>query len=575
MRVRPAGDDSRPVLIWVAAVGAATLAGACRSSDDLPATPQPSARAVVSAAPSSSAAVAVEVKRPVWSTPPRRHPQSPLFVVAEGKCTTFHPASLGQAILVAHGSGWAPGGGIVEPDGFIARGEHGGRLRDEPKLLSGLWHDQHGHLRGHPSLMGRWPDALWLEVGTDHSATLGSDRFHWTGGKWEQLVASAEEDTQQAFQKFAGSFQLWSDNRMLVRCPDCLKLRTFLAFDARTGRVRPALTKDAPPIPSSYPGPAFIRAFESGEVLMWQVSEFREEAGGAGQLSKWDPKQKRWHTFRVANLLDSHHFVAHRPSRAWALAKRPSDEKDRPKFVVVHFDGKAVHVQDTPFVTDENSRYVDSMDVSADGTLWIVHRHELWKRPPQGAWQKVVLPPPVLIRATPPPKLKAKEVTASGNNEVWVSTTYFDRRPEARQWRKRGALLRNQQPAEVQHCDQRAEGGEIFSSWPPPADERCLTPFAVLSYLRPTAKPDADVPKLWRALFKRTEFSAVRFVEIEDGGRRYIGGIPPDHKTGRTLVELVARRVPGATPELVCATPEKIRRTLTVDLKNGRLGRGP
>jgi hypothetical protein len=151
---------------------------------------------------------------------------------------------------------------------------------------------------------------------------------------------------------------------------------------------------------------------------------------------------------------------------------------------------------------------------------------------------------------------------------VWINAAYEEKRPEWTTPEKREALLRLGPARAAAHCD--VAMGPSFSSWPAPATPDCADPVAILARVSQSAPKKYDFPQTRAALRGHTELEGTEFVEMEIGGKRFLGAKVRSFDAGKRLVEIVSHGVQGTRPELVCTKPT-VKRSIPFDLATGKL----
>jgi hypothetical protein len=113
-------------------------------------------------------------------------------------------------------------------------------------------------------------------------------------------------------------------------------------------------------------------------------------------------------------------------------------------------------------------------------------------------------------------------------------------------------------------------GEKVQHSLLGPADESCEQVYVLLYTLSADAPADFDYPATRKALRGHDEFSTARFVETDDGERRYLGAFVTSLPLAKKLVSTVEHGVPKSKPIALCGTPPPIRRDLNFDFGEKR-----
>ena len=130
-----------------------------------------------------------------------------------------------------------------------------------------------------------------------------------------------------------------------------------------------------------------------------------------------------------------------------------------------------------------------------------------------------------------------------------------------------GAFADNEQARLAKLGDAAGGGPPSFATAFGPS---CGSPFVLLFTLAKTAPAGYDFPSTRDALKGHVELSGARFLEFTRGGKRFFGASVPTGDLGKKLVAIVAGKVKGSTPQLVCDAPTATR-TLDIDLATGKL----
>lgn len=216
---------------------------------------------------------------------------------------------------------------------------------------------------------------------------------------------------------------------------------------------------------------------------------------------------------------------------------------------LAHFDGKAWSLDTLPF-----SDAIASLDVDANGKLWIVSVHgTVFSRSTGGAWTEVSLPVGGEARAP----ISASTIWARGPGDEWIVGSY----------QSRYVVLHSGPPGEKAQLPDLETMSDTATelAMPTPLTWRCTTPFVLLFTLSKVAPPDFDYPATREALKGHMEFDGAQFIEFKRLDKRYMGAFVPDAEMGKKLVELVKKKVPNSTPQLVCHAP-KPSRGIDIDL---------
>jgi hypothetical protein len=153
--------------------------------------------------------------------------------------------------------------------------------------------------------------------------------------------------------------------------------------------------------------------------------------------------------------------------------------------------------------------------------------------------------------------MTATTIWARGPGDEWIIGAYNSRH----------VVLHSGPPGEMAQLPDLETMVDVAAelAMPTPLTWRCTTPFVLLYTLSKVAPPDFDYPATREALKGHTEFGDAKFIEFKRLDKRYMGAFVPDVELGKKLVDLVKKKVPNSTPQLVCHAP-KPSREIEIDL---------
>ncbi|HET9956697.1 MAG TPA: hypothetical protein VFQ61_19510 [Polyangiaceae bacterium] len=540
---------------------------ACTPSDHWASRRQPDARAPAAVHARSSTADASPNEPRAGTTEPRAQPE-------ESTPLPFHVIGEVPNNLHLYGAGER---GFVTDEAKILLDLVGNDVRHEARVVPELQHDLMYSLNG---IVGRWPDAVWLSTSHPWGRSGYSQLWRWRGSRWVRERKSNEA-------QFVFDIQPWSSGRMLA------VLENSYLFDAAFWVL---------------PGVAAARLVphEGG------APEFRRPASPEGFC------QKRTHVEAFAALPSGHVFVAGMhcdspdgPSPGlgvehWAPGAKQPVYRALPDLpaegaqgglkalgiaalsasdvylaaegnYLAHFDGQQWSRQDCPGA----GGFIELYAVEGDTVFGLDSSRALWRRRAGEEWQglplisslrKAALEPGVLREGAHLGEAKSVEVRSfwpKTATDVWA-LAQLNSGGSGSAAGKRSFLLHTHEATGPLPTLDDIDRADRQISVPGPPVSWCRTPFVLLYTLGRNAPADYDYPATRAALKGHTEFGEAEFIEFARNGRRYFGARVADFELGRKLSELVGKRVPGSTPELVCHDPVGSR-VLRIELETGKL----
>jgi hypothetical protein len=405
-------------------------------------------------------------------------------------------------------------------------------------------------------LLGSFPDALYASVVRPSGRTGLTELYKWTGSKWTSSYSSDEST-------FVMDIQPWQNGTVLM-----VETNNF------SGEFRfSALPKTTQVfLPEPHGGkwfgassmcetgfiPDALHTLPSGHAFMTGITCSKNGAPTDSQTAV-----KRWSPDNKAGTVDVLPDIGNKVFTPIQLVLR--NEKDatiggntaplgygKPSSkapYLAHFDGKTWTTSTLPF-SDE----IVSLDVDSNGQLWIVSSTGvLFTRPAGGVWTEVSLP----VAGEDRSPITATAVWTPGAGDEWIIGSY----------KSRSVLLHSGPPSEMAKLPDLETMEDVSTelAMPTPLTWRCSTPFVLLFTLSKVAPPDFDYPATREALKGHTEFDGAQFIEFKRLDKRYMGAFVPGVEMGKKLVDLVKKKVPNSTPQLVCHAPKPLR-AIDIDL---------
>jgi hypothetical protein len=268
----------------------------------------------------------------------------------------------------------------------------------------------------------------------------------------------------------------------------------------------------------------------------------------------------------------------------WILAATPNaiyvgrsrGEIGLPQSRLARFDGATWQL--LPLPADEA---ISALDVASDGSLWLVLDDTPYVYS-AGNWREVKLTPPPLPQeldaGAPTPRLKLTSVLALSHDRAYFGAHVSYRHSSNGPAYEAGLIFAvgaeplsaaepdTKQQAQSPESDAGPDAGSDAGSDAgaggefSPFSVGCTTPFVVLFAVSSRAPADFDYPATRDALLATTARPAVKFVEFSYRGHRTLGASAKSADDANALVRLIADRVKGSKPTLVCYAPASIIR---------------
>lgn len=405
-------------------------------------------------------------------------------------------------------------------------------------------------------LFGSFPDALFASVVRPSGRTGLTELYKWTGTKWASHYSTAESTFVQAIQP-------WQNGTLLL--VESHSMSGGLQFSAFPKGSKVFLPE---PHDQKWRGTFglcesgfvadMLGTLPSGHAFMTGVTCSQDGSGDDGKIGV-----KHWWSENPKGTVDLLPETANKTFEAVGIVIRT--EKDayvagnvggaRPGQsntlapYLAHFDGKA-WVRDTLPTSDT----LASIDVDSQGKLWLVSTHgNVYARPAGGAWVDVPTPRAGKYET----RIAASKIWVRAPGDEWIVGAYESRHVILHS----GPATPNAELPDLETMENKVAD----LAMPTPLTPLCYRPFALLFTLSKVAPPDFDYPATREALKGHTEFADAQFIEFKRLDKRFMGAFVSDVDMGKKLVELIKKKVPNSTPQLVCHAPRPTRE-LNMDL---------
>lgn len=407
-------------------------------------------------------------------------------------------------------------------------------------------------------ILGHYPDALLLREWGGERIYIGGHVKRWSGTAWKPLFENPHDANDKALRRDFESPTPWKKGYVAVSDwakPDANSIGGGKPSDFGTDLATVDVPQaDVKPLLKSGWKPLRVLGLRSGElfavgeqgdvqVVRWLDASgaVHEYAHPKGQPGRLDLAGERIEELRITSngrtiaRLDGATFVA------------ATDPPPPP-----------------PVPGPEGAQVVMPWAYTKKGLVW---RHD------GSGWVKQTLPPPAFGTSTAR-SISSFVVVPSGEAAFVVGY-----QEKGRGWRtpvQYHALVRSQRPAETFRCNEpdpenlEVSSGSGYTSWPPLADETCTTPFVVLSRRsKANPPPQKDWPTIRSAMKGNEALGAtIELVEVEAGGRTYLGTSTKTLAEALLLLDTVAKATP-IRGEIVCARPTPTI-SFTVDVATGK-----
>jgi hypothetical protein len=445
------------------------------------------------------------------------------------------------------------------------------------------------HIR---AIVGRWPDALWMEYDDGGRCTFREGAIHLAGGAWKPAFDLGLFDSVSSVQPYkegavghhtcmdyCGSPDpkstcvpdtMWSDG--LARTPP---LALGGAFRLAAYAVLPSGEIFAAGGACSYKSPS---PCPSSELRWWSAGVNGGKVSSVSLPSTPDLGMTRMLARSPTDVIVTqgraiHAFdgtkikrVATAPAEIYAIVDRGSEG------VWLVATDKLLSLTPSGALTDITPPKEGTgpwLSASAMGDVaWATHGDGLFRRE-AGAWKKVALPRPPFSSTTA--YLTPDHVEVRGPDDVWVTATYHEKQPGWNEPEKRLTILRTKRPKQTLRCRLEPNGYDSvfggFIGWPAPMTDDCATPFVVLAAVSPSSPKTYDYPKT-RALMKPhlLQIPGGSLSEVQADDLRWIGVRAASPVAARQIASTYSKSFPLAHTEAVCADVADAR-TIAIDSK--------
>lgn len=421
------------------------------------------------------------------------------------------------------------------------------------------------------SLSGRWPNDLWMTALSWPGRSLWTTTLHRWRNAWQPI------STDKHPMQYEDEAVPWSDGRWL-------SLHAGYGFEHCSFRfvVVEGKTPDVMPEDSQgqrLPGADFgcsrlkptlggLRALPTGELFLIGTDN------DAGAVERWKPGQKEGTIDRLPGdgiiIPTSIHVRA-----ANDVLVGGRIEKGGKRFpYLARFDGAAWKIEDVPgdisiisvAGTSEGDTWIAESTFDNQGPALFVrfsgHDGAVYHRPAGGVFQRVPFPSGLSSKLQP-------AAIVSYGGQIWVEAGLD--RSDVKEGEAKAFLFRTRPLESVVDFTNLSTKGQVLAGDLRPVTPDCDKVFVVLYTLSEDAPPEYDFPATRKALAGHSEFEGTRFVETDDGQRRYFGAFVKNVEMGNTLSGVIRKSMPTARPQVLCGEPPRVRRTLNIDLKTGQL----
>lgn len=177
-------------------------------------------------------------------------------------------------------------------------------------------------------------------------------------------------------------------------------------------------------------------------------------------------------------------------------------------------------------------------------------------------WDNVELPlAPFAATGT----YRAERVLVLGPDDVVINARYIEKGLGWKDPEPYRALLRSKRPTETLRCEDPL-GGSVsettLKSWPPRAGDACATPFVTL--FRSGFQSQFFTGGKYPQLAPLVKMYAGSITEFEVAGSKWAGVKVESTALGRELALAATKKQKALRPEVVCGTPEKVIREVSV-----------
>jgi hypothetical protein len=489
-----------------------------------------------------------------------------LFSVIDGACRGLSLHAVADAMLVSYATDDKPVVARITDDG-VEKLPGPRAAKDQPSI-----HNIH-------AIVGRWPDALWLEYDDGGRCTYREGAVHLAGNVWKPAFDLGAFDSvsdikpykegalaQHSCMDGCGSpdpsskcvpATMWSDG--LHRTPPvalggAFRLSTFAVLASGEIFAVGGACSHTSPSPCTTSELRWWSANENGGKVR-SVAFPTSTDGGPTRMLARTPTDVIVTQGRAIRAFDGTKIksVATSPVEIYGIFDRGAegvwlvaDDK------LLALDPSGAFTDITPPKEGKQSR----LGVSAMGDVaWATHGDGLYRRE-SGTWKKVALPRPPFSSTSA--YLTPEQVHVRGPGDVWVTASYHEQQPGWNEPEKRLTILRTKRPKQTLRCRLEPNGYDSmfggFIGWPAPMRDECTTPFVVLAAVSPSSPKTNDYPKT-RALMKPhlAQIPGGALSEVHADDMTWIGVRASTPEAARQIAATYARSFPMAHTEAVCA----------------------
>ena len=500
-----------------------------------------------------------------------------LFSVVDGACKGLDLHAVEGAMLATYTASYTAASVVRLTDDGV------GKLPDAK-------HDQLGMGRV-TSIVGRWPDALWLSFDDGGRCVQHDSALRLAGKTWKPAFDLTEQDSIRGVRPYkegaiglhvcadrcggaeassCTSGTMWSD--ALARTPP---IASGGGFEMRDFTTLPddtivAFGAACPPSATTCTS-AQLRTWAPGgkvQIYPFTTEDSRLRAAThmfarsatdvvvsfASTVYAFDGTKVR----KLGTASDTIYALVDRGAEGvWAALGNN-------KIVAIASDGTTTDI--TP---PRVGKGYGLLTLGAKGeTAWAANGDALYRRE-AGAWRRVELPRPPFSSTSA--YLTPTGILVRGPDDVWVTATYHEQQPGWSEREVRTTILRTKRPKQTLRCrvEPTGESSRLggLLAWPAPVSETCKTPFVLLAAVSPSSPKTNDYPKT-RALLRplASEIPDGNLVELKSDDVSWIGVRAASPDAARKIAGVYAKSYPMVHPEAVCADPEPTR-TIAIDPK--------
>jgi hypothetical protein len=448
-------------------------------------------------------------------------------------------------------------------DAGLGQGLGAHPLPTYPEGIDPLWMDVDAMQGSWPSSLWAWVSGMWVSDGARIYSPF-SDTYRGNADQFTRVAGDSGSDSNlltpwsggRVIGFADGSFRILSGDKKLVpklsagkgvECPVRIDVKAVTALPTgdlyALGRGKcddnafliehwtdaAVESKSVEPLPAAFSAPLATPARPIGAPeSVWLRAVAPDTIYAIRTRSEEGPGQVR---------------IARFTGIGWFLAALPADE------------------------------HLRAYDVAPDGSLWVILGNTPYRLSGK-TWSGVLLPilpslPSELDAGASEPQPELSSVLG-----LSVDRAYFGGLVTYKKTNYEGGLIlaTGEAPLHLPETSAKAADAGVDAgsdaktdlsvpdSAPTSFSAACTTPFVVLFSVSQSAPADFEYPATRDALLASSTRPAVKFVEFTYRGRRTLGASATTADDANALVRLIAERVKGSKPTLVCYAPASIIR---------------